>query len=191
MKLLFDFLPLILFLVSYFFGGIYIATGVTIAATVIIIGFMLLKGKKPDVMQWVSLGIITVFGGATIILQNPMFIKWKPTVLYAFMGVALLASQFVFKKNALKLLMGKELDLPDSVWLKLTFAWAFYFFFMAVLNIIIAYSWTEENWVKFKVFGGIILTIIFAVLQSFYLVRYMKEDKQPSSIPQEQQISND
>lgn len=175
MKALFDFLPLILFMVAYYLGDIYIATGVAIVATLAMIGFIFFKGQKPSTVQWMSFGIVVLFGGATIILQNPIFIKWKPTVLYAFMGLGLLVAQFIFKKNALKLLIGKELELPDAVWLKLTFAWAFYFFFMAVLNIIIAYSWTEANWVKFKVFGGIILTIIFAVLQSFYLMKYMKE----------------
>lgn len=182
MKIISDFFALILFFVAYYFTDIYIATCVAIFASIVMIGYQLIKKQRPNFIQWASLAIIVLFGGATLIFHNPAFIKWKPTVLYTLMGVALLVAHFMFKKNTLKLMMGKELPLPDPVWSKLTVAWAFFFFFMAVLNIAIAYSWKEANWVNFKVFGGIGLTFLFAIMQSMYLARYLKEENSPATI---------
>ena len=176
MKLLFDFLPIILFFAAYKLAGIFVATGVAIAASLLLIGFIYLKGRKPDIMQWVSIGVIVVFGGATILLHNETFIKWKPTVLYLLMGLALAGAQLLFKRNLLKLLMGEQIALPEPVWIRLNWMWVGFFMFMAALNLVVAYQFSTDIWVNFKLFGGIGLMIVFVIAQSLYLSRYIQED---------------
>ena len=135
MKLLIDFFPIILFFVAFKIWGIYVATGVAIAATVAQIAYLRLRQGKIEPMQWLSLGVIVVCGGATLLAQNETFIKWKPTVLYWLMGAALLIGQLVFKKNLLRSVMGAQLQLPDAIWLKLNWAWTAFFALMGALNL--------------------------------------------------------
>ena len=116
MKLLLDFFPIVLFFVAFKLWGIYVATAVAISATIIQIGWLRYSTGKVEPMQWLSLGIIVVFGGATILAHDESFIKWKPTVLYWLMGGALAAGQLLFRKNLLKSLMGSQLALPDTAW---------------------------------------------------------------------------
>lgn len=180
MKLLIDFFPIILFFVAFKAWGIYAATAVAIAATVVQIAYLRIKTGKVETMQWVSLVIIVLFGGATLIAQNEDFIKWKPTVLYWLMGGALLVGQLIFKKNLLKKLMGAQLQLPEAVWSNLNWAWTGFFAVMGVLNIWIAYAFDTDTWVNFKMFGGMGLMLLFVIGQAFYLSRYMKETAQPA-----------
>lgn len=174
MKLLFDFLPIILFFVAYQAWGIFVATGVAIAVSIALIVWMKLRGRKVDTMQWVSLGLIVVFGGATLIAHNDTFIKWKPTVLYVVMAGALWIARAFFHSNLLQTFMGKQMVLPEAVWTRLNWAWIGFFLFMAALNIYVAYNFPTDLWVKFKLFGGIGLMVIFAIAQSIYLARYME-----------------
>lgn len=178
MKLLIDFFPIILFFVAFKAWGIYAATAVAIAATIVQIAYLRIKTGKVETMQWVSLVIIVLFGGATLIAQNEDFIKWKPTVLYWLMGGALLVGQLIFKKNFLKKLMGAQLQLPEHVWSTLNWAWTGFFAVMGVLNIWIAYAFDTDTWVNFKMFGGIGLMLAFVVGQALYLGRYLKEPEQ-------------
>lgn len=180
MKLLIDFFPIILFFVAFKAWGIYAATAVAIAATVVQIAYLRIKTGKVETMQWVSLVIIVLFGGATLIAQDEDFIKWKPTVLYWLMGGALLVGQLIFKKNLLKKLMGAQLQLPESVWNNLNWAWTGFFAVMGVLNIWIAYAFDTDTWVNFKMFGGMGLMLLFVIGQAFYLSRYMKDTTQPA-----------
>ena len=176
MKLLLDFFPIILFFVAFKVWGIYAATGVAIVATVLQIGYLRYKNGKVEPMQWVSLGVIVLFGGATLLAHDENFIKWKPTVLYWLMGAALLIGQLVFKKNLLRSVMGAQLQLPDAIWLKLNWAWTGFFSAMGVLNLWVAYNFDTDTWVNFKLFGGMGLMLAFVVAQALYLSRHMKED---------------
>lgn len=115
MKLLFDFLPVVLFFVAFKVYGIFAATAVAIAATLLQIGWMWRRTGHVEPMQWVSLGVIAVFGGATLLTQDETFIKWKPTVLYWLMGGALWVGWIGFKRNFLRTLMAQQLTLPDEV----------------------------------------------------------------------------
>ena len=124
MKLLIDFFPIILFFVAFKFWGIYAATGVAIAATVLQIAYLRYKHGKVEAMQWVSLGVIVVFGGATLLAHSDTFIKWKPTVLYWLMGGALLMGKWVFRRNLIKSLMGAQMALPEPAWNALNWAWS-------------------------------------------------------------------
>jgi intracellular septation protein len=158
-------------------GGIYAATAVAIVATIAQIAWFRYANGKVDPMQWVSLGVIVVFGGATILLQNENFIKWKPTVLYWLMGGALLVGQFIFKKNLLKSLMGAQMSLPESAWRVLNWSWTGFFAVMGVINLWVAFSFDTDTWVSFKLFGGLGLMALFVVAQAFYLSRFMKAEE--------------
>jgi intracellular septation protein len=179
MKLLLDFFPIILFFVAFKIWGIYEATAVAIVATVAQIAWLRYSTGKVEPMQWMSLGVIVLFGGATIALQNETFIKWKPTVLYWLMGGALLVAQVVFKKNLLKSLMGAQMALPDAAWRVMNWSWTAFFAVMGVINIWVAYSFDTDTWVNFKLFGGLGLMAAFVVAQALYLSRYMGNEEAP------------
>ena len=175
MKLLIDFFPIFLFFAAFKICGIYIATAVAIAATVVQIGYLHFKHGKVEPMQWLSLGVIVLFGGATLLSQSDTFIKWKPTVLYWLMGGALLGGQLFFRKNLLKSLMGAQMDLPESAWRTMNWSWTGFFAVMGVLNLWVAYNFDTDTWVTFKLFGGMGLMFVFVLAQALYLSRYMKD----------------
>ena len=175
MKLLLDFFPIVLFFAAFKLWDIYVATGVAIVATVAQIGWLRWSTGKVEPMQWMSLGIIVVFGGATILAHDETFIKWKPTVLYWLMGGALAAGMLVFRKNLLKSLMGAQLELPEPAWRVMNWSWLGFFAVMGVLNLWVAYSFSTDAWVNFKLFGGLGLMALFVVGQALYLGRFMKE----------------
>lgn len=177
MKFLFDIFPVILFFAAFKIYGIYIATAVAIAATVIQIAWVWLKHRKVDNMQWISLALIVVFGGATLLLRDETFIKWKPTVLYWLFSVVLAVSALIFKKNLIRTMMEKQVTAPDPVWRKLLVGWIGFFAVMGVLNIYVAYTYDTDSWVNFKLFGGIGLMILFVIAQAVVLAPHMKERK--------------
>ena len=177
MKLFLDFFPIILFFVAFKFGGIYVATGVAIAATLIQIAYLRMKTGKIEPMQWISLGVIVLFGGATLISHNDTFIKWKPTVLYWLMGGALLVGQSFLKKDILKNLMGAQMELPAPVWRTLNWSWIGFFGAMGVLNLWVAFHFDTDTWVNFKLFGGLGLMLLFVLGQAAYLSRHIKADE--------------
>jgi intracellular septation protein len=156
---------------------ILLATAVAIVASFGQIAYMLALRKKIDAMLWISLAIITVFGGATIYFNNPTFIKWKPTILYWCFGAALVVGQFVFRKNLIKTMLSKQISLPEPVWFKLNLSWAVFFIVMGIVNLCVAFAFglSEADWVNFKLFGFTALMIIFAVGQSLFLSKYIKE----------------
>ncbi len=178
MKLLIDFFPIILFFVAFKVAGIYVATGVAIVATVAQIAWLRHKTGKVEPMQWVSLGVILLFGGATIALQNETFIKWKPTVLYWLMAGSLAGGLF-FGKNLLKSLMGSQLELPEAAWRVANWSWIAFFGLMGVVNLWVAYHYDTNTWVNFKLFGGMGLMVLFIIGQALYLGRYVKADEAP------------
>ena len=209
MKVLFDLFPVILFFLVFkvaganpeaaqSFGSAYLsglvsggevsltqapillATAVTMLATFAQIGWLLARKQTVDNMLWVSLVIIVFFGGATIYFHDEQFIKLKPTVLYWCFALVLLLSPFLVKKNLIKSMMSQQLELPDSVWTRLNFAWGGFFSVMGALNLYIAFNFPLAFWVNFKLFGFLALMIVFVVAQSIYLSRYMKETEKES-----------
>ena len=175
MKLLFDFFPILLFFIAYKFGGIYVATGVAIAASFVQIGWVMARGKKVEPMMWISLAIIVFFGGATLLLHNETFIKWKPTVLYWLFAVILLGGAWLFKKNFIRVMMEKQVNLPDSVWNNLNLSWAAFFVVMGVANLYVAYNFSTDDWVNFKLFGTTGMMLVFVVVQSFMLSKHIQD----------------
>jgi intracellular septation protein len=184
MKLLFDFFPIILFFAAFKVGGIYVATGVAIAATVVQIGWVMARGRRVEPMQWLSLGVIILFGGATLIAHNDTFIKWKPTALYWLMGGALLFGQVVLKRNLLKSVLGSQMEMSEPGWRVATWSWVSFFAFMGVLNLWVAFHYDLNTWVNFKLFGAIGLMLVFIVGQTLYLARYNVEETNTADAPE-------
>jgi len=176
MKLLLDFLPIAVFFAAFKLFDIWVATGVAIAATVAQIAWLRYSTGKVEPMQWLSLGVIVLFGGATLLAHNDTFIKWKPTVLYWLMGGTLAIGQVVFRKNLLKSLMGAQMSLPDAAWRSLTWSWTTFFAVMGVINLWVAFHYDTDTWVNFKLFGGMGLMVLFVIGQAVYLSKYMKTE---------------
>ena len=177
MKLLFDMFPVILFFIAYKMGDIFVATGVAIAASLAQIAWLKLRRHPVENMQWVSLGIIVVFGGMTLVLHDETFIKWKPTVLYAAFAVALLVGRYMMGRNLITAMMGKQVRLPEPVWDRLNIAWVVFFVVLAVLNLVFAFRFSTDVWVNFKLFGSLGLTVLFVIAQAFYFSRHVLEDE--------------
>lgn len=176
MKLFADFFPVILFFVAFKVYDIFVATGVAIAASFVQIGYILLRGRKVTGMQWASLVIIGLFGGATLILRDETFIKWKPTVLYWLAGVVFLGA-LAFKQNLVKAVMSEGgLELPETIWTKLCIAWGIFFIFKGTLSIWVAYNFSTDTWVNFKLFGGLGMMIAFIIAQALWISKYLPGD---------------
>ena len=173
MKFLFDLLPVVLFFVAFKLADIYIATAVAIATTVLQVAWLKLRRQRVPGMLWASLAIIAVFGGATLLLQDETFIKWKPTVLYWLFG-AVLAGAALLKKNLIRSVLSQEMQLPDPIWSRLNWSWVAFFAFMGVANLYVAYNYSTDLWVNFKLFGGMGLMLLFVVAQALFLARYVE-----------------
>lgn len=175
MKFLFDIFPVIVFFVAFKVADIYVATGVAIVATFLQVGYLLARKRKVEPMLWVSLVIIVVFGGATLLLHDENFIKWKPTILYWLFAAVLGGGALFFKRNFIRSLLGEQIQMPDEAWAKLNWSWALFFAVMGVLNLWVAFNFSTDAWVNFKLFGGIGLMFLFVLGQGFYLSKYVQE----------------
>jgi intracellular septation protein len=176
MKFLFDLFPIILFFVAFKVWDIYTATAVAIVATLVQIAWVAFRHRKVDTMLWVSLGVVTITGGATLVLHNDMFIKWKPTILYWGFAVALMVSQLAFRKNLIETMMGKQITLPHRVWGQLNVVWALFFALLGIVNLFVLYNFSTNAWANFKLFGTTGALVVFIVAQSLWLAKYMKEE---------------
>jgi intracellular septation protein len=177
MKQLLDFIPILLFFAAYKTYDIYVGTGVLMAATVVQMLILYRMDGKLQTMHKVTLGLVLGFGAMTLFFHDERFIKIKPTVLYTFMGIALAFALWVLKKNFLKIMLGEQLSLPDGVWRNLTAAWVVYSFFMAALNAYVAYFYTTEQWVNFKLWGYA-FPLVFLLAQGLYIAKYIDTSKQ-------------
>ena len=178
MKLLFDLFPVILFFIAFKAFNIYIATAVAIAATVAQIAWTKWRHGKVDVMLWVSFVIIGVFGGATLLLQDETFIKWKPTVLYWLFSTILLISNWLFNKNLMRALLHEKIALPLHAWNRLNLTWSLFFAVLGFINLYVAFNYTTDAWVNFKLFGFTGLMVVFILAQSVWLAKNVDEKKE-------------
>ena len=176
MKLLLDFLPILLFFGAFKLYNIYVATAVLMGATVVQMAVIYTMDRKLQTMHKITLALILIFGTLTLVLQDERFIKWKPTVLYAAMAVSLAVATWGMKKNFLKLLLGGQMELPEPVWMRLNAAWIGYCAFMAAINGYVAAFYSTETWVNFKLWGYV-FPVLFIVAQGFYIARFLKGDE--------------
>ena len=177
MKFLFDLFPVILFFAAFKLADIYVATAVAIGATFLQIGLLALLKRRIEPMLWVSLAIIVVFGGATLALRDETFIKWKPTVLYWLFGAILAGSVLLFRRNLMRSMLSTQVQLPNAVWARLNWSWIGFFAFMGVANLLVAFNFSTDQWVNFKLFGATGLMLVFVVGQALFLARHMPEEK--------------
>ena len=196
-KTLFDLFPVILFFVVFKIAGknpdwaqalaasigyvaeseqlpILFATAAAIIATIVQIAWVKLHHGKVDTMLWVSFGIIAVMGGATLWLHDDNFIKWKPTILYWVFSAILLFSNLFFKKNLMRSLMQEKIVLPDKTWGTVNLSWCLFFFVMGVVNLYVAFTFSTDSWVNFKLFGATGMMLVFILLQAFTLAKYIE-----------------
>jgi intracellular septation protein len=174
MKFLFDLLPVALFFVAIQIWDIFVATAVAIAATFLQVGWLLARRRTITPMLWASLVIVVVFGGLTLYLRDKTFILWKPTVLY-WLFAAVLAGGAAFGRNLIRALLDSQMRLPEPVWARLNWAWVGFFALMGVLNLYIAFHFSEKVWATFKLFGGMGLMFLFVIAQSLLLAKYADE----------------
>lgn len=202
MKFLYDFFPVLLFFAVYKLyaalppglidaanvlpfmsltpgragDAIYMATAVAILASAIQVSLYWLRHHRFEKTHLISLAVITVFGGATLALQDPWFIKWKPTILNWLFALGFLASQFWGEKTMVQRMMSHAITVPSSIWRRVNVGWICFFLLAGLANILVAYRFSEETWVSFKLFGLLGLTLSFALAQALYLARHMASD---------------
>jgi len=204
MKILFDLFPVILFFAVFKLAGsnpdsaqafatyisyqadpkhlpVLLATATAIIATMAQIIWVKWRHGKVDTMLWVSFAIILVFGGATLLLHDESFIKIKPTALYWLFALTLLLSNIVFKKNLIRSLMQEKMSLPDPVWNKLNLAWSGFFIALGILNLYIAWNFSTDSWVNFKLFGASGIMLVFILAQAFVVAKHIQADKKENS----------
>jgi intracellular septation protein len=181
MKTLLDFLPILLFFGAYKFADIYVATGVLMAATVLQMVAVYFIDRKLQTMHKITLALVLIFGALTLMLHDERFIKWKPTVLYAAMAIALAFAVWVLKKNFLKMMLGSQLQLPDPVWMRLNVAWIGYCVFMSFVNGYVAAYYTTEQWVDFKLWGYV-FPLAFIIGQGVYVSRHIQHEDKPEEV---------
>lgn len=156
---------------------IMLATVAVIIASIIQIVWAKIKYKKVDKTLWMSAILVTVLGSMTLYFQNDAFIKWKPTLLYWIFTIAILGAHWFWQKNIIKTMMGKEVKLPESIWIKLNYAWAIFFALLGCLNLYIAFNFSIDTWASFKLFGTMGLMFVFIITQSLIINQYLIEDK--------------
>jgi len=189
MKLFFDFLPIVLFFVAYKFGGgeysfngemvqvdgIYAATAVMIVATLFQVSFTWLRHRTVERAHLITLVLVIVLGGLTLWLQNPDFIKWKPTAVNWLFALVFIGAYLFTDKSLLERMMAQHIQLPNKVWSRLNMAWILFFVGSGLANLYVAFNYDEATWVNFKLFGMLGLTIVFIIAQSVYLARHATE----------------
>lgn len=179
-KILFDFFPIVLFFIVYKNYDLYVATAVVIAATFVQVSYNWFRHKKVETMQWVTLGLMVIMGGATLYLQDEQFIKWKLTIIeWLFSGV-LLGSHFIGKKTIIEKMMCASIELPSKIWSILNFVWALFFISVGCINIYVMFNYSTEYWVNFKTFGVPTMMAVFILLQVGFMYKYMP-DPEPES----------
>jgi len=176
MKFLFDLFPVILFFIAFKFFGIFVATAVAMAATIAQIIYVKLRHGTVDTMLLLSGVIITVFGGATLLLKDPQFIQWKPSILYWLFSGGILGTQLLFGKNPMRAMMEKQISLPDAIWSKLNIAWGLLFLALGFLNLYVAYHFSQDIWVDFKLFGITGIMFVFIILQTLFISKYLPNE---------------
>jgi intracellular septation protein len=174
-KFLFDLFPIILFFIAFKIYDIFIATAVAIVATLLQIIFVYFKDKKVEKVLLFNGVMITFLGGLTILLQDKMFIMWKPSILYWCFALILLFSNLLLKKNLVQLALGKQVELKKKFWNVINWYTSIFFVLLGFINLYVAYNFSEDAWVNFKLFGITGLLFIYMIFLGLYISKVGKE----------------
>ena len=174
MKLLFELFPVLLFFVAYKIYGIYVATAVMIITSLLQALYLWRRDGAIPTMHWVTLGLVVFFGGLTLVLQDPTFVKIKPTIVNWLFASAFIIAPFIGGKTLPQRMMEANVELPESKWKSLNVAWILFFIVLGGLNVAVAFNFSENAWVNFKLYGLMGLTFLFALAQGFYIARHMQ-----------------
>jgi intracellular septation protein len=200
MKQLAEFVPIALFFIvyqlkgqsvalggwEYTFDGIFSATAVLMAATVLqVVATYAVTRKFEKRLIWLLLAVM-VFGGATLIFRNQMFIQWKPTIFNWALAIAFGGSQFVGDKNLMERTLGSQIHLPKVVWTKLNLLWVCNFAIVGGLNLAVAYGYSEETWVSYKLYSAIGFTLLLTILTALLISPHLKDDALDGQIKDKQ-----
>lgn len=175
MKLLFDLFPVILFFIAYKMYDIYTATAVIIVATILQIGYMYAVHKRIEKIHIITLVLVVLLGGLTLVLQDEAFIKWKPTIVNWGFALVFLGSHYIGSKPIVQRMMDQAISLPDKIWIRVSYLWIAFFIISGIANLYVAYQYNTDIWVNFKLFGLMGMTFVFILLQGIYISRYIKE----------------
>jgi intracellular septation protein len=200
MKILFDLFPVILFFATYkFFSNgkegnaclsdqaaslswtqepILLATVAAIIATFVQVAWVKYRHGKVDAMLWMSFSVITVFGGATLYFHNPIFIQWKPTILYWTFAMVFAIAPLIAGRNPIRSMLESQVHLPNHVWRNLNSAYALFFFGLGIANVAAIHWLSCDSWVNFKVFGLSGLIFVFILAQTAVLSKYFEKDQE-------------
>jgi intracellular septation protein len=186
MKLLFDLLPVIAFFIAFKIPadpqeGVLLATAVAIICAVIQTAYLWFRHRRVEKMQLITVGIIVILGGLTLVFRDERFIKWKPTLVNWAFAIAFFVSAFISDKPLVRRMMENAVVLPERTWTSLNYCWVVFFLLMGCANLYVAYNFSTEIWVNFKLFGVLGLTVVFVLLQSFYLMRHLEEPEKTKS----------
>jgi intracellular septation protein len=176
-KQLIEFFPILLFFIAFKFYDIYVATAVVIAATILQVAFSWFKFRKVETMQWITLILVVVMGGLTLILHDEQFVKWKLSIIEWLFGGAFLGSQFIGKKTFIERMMSAQMTLPSKVWKTLNLCWAGFFISVGCLNVYVMFNYNTDDWVTFKTFIVPALMAIFVVLQMLFIYKYIPDSE--------------
>ena len=188
MKQFLDFIPIVVFFVAYYASGrdLLMATAVLIGAQTLQMGIVYSLHRRLDRQMKMQFWIVLVLGGLTLAFNNGTFIQWKPTLVNWLLACGLAGSQFLGERNLIERMIGEQMPLPRHVWRTLAWGWTLAFFLAGALNLVVAYNFSEEVWVNYKLFGGLGLTFLYVIITVIYLARsgHLEEDQSDSSAPE-------
>ena len=181
MQLIYEIFPVFLFFLAFKFYGIYVATVVGIVATFLQSIIQRIWFGRWDKKQLITLAVFLLFGGLTLYFHDPIFVKWKPTIIFWIFSIMLLGSQFFTRKPLMQRLMEGMLEgkgqVPAQVWVRINLIWALFFMIMGAVNLHVAYHYSNDAWVNFKFYGVTSALFILSIVQAVYLTRYLSEPK--------------
>ena len=175
MKFLFDYFPIICFFIAYKFSNIYIATEVTIAASLIQLSVYWLIHRRFETLHTITFVFVVLLGGSTLLFHKDIFIKWKPSVIYWIFAITLLFSQFFSAKTVLERMLSDKINLATRIWKRLNMSWAIFFILLGFLNLYVVYHFDTNVWVNFKLFGTLGITLVFIIAQALYMTKHMQK----------------
>jgi len=176
-KQLVEFFPILLFFIAFKLYDIYVATAVVIVATILQVAYAWFKFRKVETMQWITLALVLIMGGLTLILHDEQFVKWKLSIIEWLFGGAFLGSQFIGRAPFIERMMSSQLTLPEVIWKRLNLCWAGFFIGVGCLNVYVMFNYNTNDWVTFKTFIVPGMMAVFIVVQMIFLYKHLPDSE--------------